>query len=118
MDNIKLDKIYSTTPGDRSTTPAQKRKIKEEQDFKCAHCKKKYIPRLLEIHHKVEIHKHKDKLTGIDIPQYSYGNKIKPHYDRRSNLEAICFLCHDKTKKKKPAKKSPRRKDDFWALDF
>lgn len=97
--------FYQTKAGDRTITPAQKRKIKEEQKFRCAKCGKKFHSRLLEIHHKKEVHKHKNSL-GVDIPVMTFGYKHKPKYDRRENLEAVCVYCHDKTKKtKKPRKK-------------
>ena len=104
---IKIDNLipknreltfYSTKSGDRTLTKAQKRKIKEEQGFKCAHCHKKKPARYLEIHHKKEISEHKSSL-GVDLPYFSLGKKIKPAYDKKNNLEAVCIDCHDKTKK-------------------
>ena len=112
LDLPKLERWHITRAGDRTLTPAQKRKIKEEQKFRCAKCRKKFDSRLLEVHHKKEVHKHKNKLTG-DLPMYSIGKKIKPKSDRKSNLEAVCIYCHDKTKKKKKPKK---RSNDILSL--
>jgi 5-methylcytosine-specific restriction endonuclease McrA len=96
---IKLHRIYATRAGDRTLTSAQKRKIKEDQGFRCARCGKKTDARYLEVHHKKGVAKHKNPIG--DLPVYSWGKKIKPKSDRRSNLEAVCLKCHDKTKKKK-----------------
>jgi 5-methylcytosine-specific restriction endonuclease McrA len=98
IQKIKVERIHQTKMGDRTLTPAQKRKIKEDQSFKCAKCGKKTDPRYLDIHHKKEIHKHKSP-SGYDMPVMTIGKKYKPKYDRRHNLEAICIKCHDKTKK-------------------
>ncbi len=112
--NIEMPKAkdfrwYITKTGDRTLTPTQKRKIKEEQNFRCAICGKKFKPRYLHVHHKKEIHKYKSPL-GLDLPEYSMGKKIKPKYDKRSNLVAVCIECHDKTKKKKSSKKILKKK--------
>jgi len=96
---IKVERFHVTKVGDRTLTPARKRKIKENQGFRCAKCGKKTDPRYLEVHHKKEISKHKSPY-GVDIPIWSLGKKYKPKYDRDSNLEAVCIKCHDKTKKK------------------
>jgi 5-methylcytosine-specific restriction endonuclease McrA len=103
FEKIKIAKIYQTKMGDRTSTPAEKRKIKEEQGFKCAKCGKKTDPRFLEVHHKKEIHKHKSPY-GYDLPVMTIGTKYKPKYDRRKNLEAVCIKCHDKTKKRRKMK--------------
>ena len=120
--------LFQTKAGDRTLTPVQKRKVKEEQGYKCAICKKKFHPRLLEIHHKKEVHKHKSKF-GVEMAVLSFGKKIKPHSDKRSNLEAVCIHCHDKTKskkgrselskknvKKKTAKKKVKKKQSLNSL--
>jgi 5-methylcytosine-specific restriction endonuclease McrA len=106
-------RIYITKNGDRTLTPAQKRKVKEEQKFKCCKCGKKTDPRLLEIHHKKGIAKHKND-NGVNIPVLSQGKKVIPQYDIRSNLEAICYKCHDETKKKK--KIGVKKKDNFFGF--
>ena len=104
LPSIKDMTWHTTKVGDRTLTTAQRRKIKEEQGFKCARCGKKTPERLLEIHHKKSVASHKHPM-GWDMPVYSQGKKIKPKSDRRSNLEAVCIYCHDKTKKK-PKKKT------------
>ena len=96
---IKLQKVYATRAGDRNLTSAQKRKIKEEQGFRCAKCGKKFPEWQLQIHHKKGVAKHKNPLGNL--PAYSWGKKIKPKSDRRGNLEVVCIPCHNKTKKKK-----------------
>jgi hypothetical protein len=99
---LKIDKFHITNVGDRTLTPAQKRKLKESVRYKCSRCHKKFESRLLEIHHKKSVSSHKNKLTGVDLPIYSMGKKYIPAYDRRkSNLEVVCVFCHDKTKKRK-----------------
>ena len=100
IQKVKIPKVHYTKAGDRTLTPAQKRKIKEKQGFRCIKCGKKIDSRYLEVHHKKEIRKHKSPY-GLDIPIITVGYKHKPQYDRKSNLQAICIKCHDKTKKKK-----------------
>ena len=90
MPSIKSMTYHTTRAGDRTLTPAQKRKVKEEQGFKCAKCGKKYDGRLLEVHHKKSISSHKSPI-GFDMPVYSLCKKIKPKSDRRSNLEVVCI---------------------------
>lgn len=106
----KLPTFYTTRVGDRTLTPTQKRKFKEEKGFKCEICKKKFDSRLLEIHHKKEVAKHKNPM-GFDMPIFTMGKKHIPVYDKRRNLQVVCLYCHDKTKKKKPTtkKKTPKK---------
>ncbi len=101
VERLKVARLHMTKVGDRTSTSAQRRKLKEAVGFKCQRCGKKFDGRLLEIHHKKSIASHKNKLTGVDFPVYSLGKKIKPKYDRKSNLEVVCIYCHDKTKKQK-----------------
>ncbi len=105
LPKIKIERIHITKVGDRTLTSTQKRKLKEEVGFRCQKCHKKFEPRLLEIHHKKSVASHKDNLLRINVPTYSIGKKIKPIYDKRSNLQVICYKCHDKTKKHKKIKK-------------
>ena len=101
LEPVRIPRLHITKAGDRTLTSAQKRKLKEAVGFKCQRCKKKYPERLLEIHHKKAIHKHKSPY-GIDVPVFSTGKKYIPKYDRhKSNLEVVCIYCHDKTKKQK-----------------
>ena len=93
--------LFSTTAGERTLTPARRRKVKERQGYKCAHCHKKFPEWQLQVHHKKEVHKHKQPF--VNLPEISFGKKIIPRYDRRSNLEAVCIPCHNKTKSKKKA---------------
>lgn len=106
--------LHTTRQGERTTTPAQNRRVKEEQGFKCAHCSRKFPEWQLQVHHKKGVHKHKSPYS-VDLPVISMGEKIKPRYDRRSNLEAICIPCHNKTKSKKGKaelrKKTKKRKN-------
>lgn len=101
IEKIKVPKVYVTKNGDRTLTSAQKRKLKEENGFRCQKCGEKYEARLLEVHHKKSISSHKDKF-GLSVPIYSWGKKYIPKYDRhKSNLEVVCYKCHDNTKKKR-----------------
>lgn len=99
-------KWHITRAGDRTLTSAQKRKLKEETNYRCQKCGKSFkrLPKYLEVHHKKEVHKHKHPM-GWDLPSYSQGHKIKPKSDRKNNLQVLCKDCHDKTKKKKKARK-------------
>lgn len=117
-DDIKMDlglpkanslRLYTTKTGDRTLTPVQKRKVKEEQNFKCAKCGKKFPEWQLHVHHKKGVAKHKNSI-GLDMPVHSMGKKIKPKSDKRSNLEAVCIPCHNEKAKKKTAKKTTKRK--------
>ena len=98
-------KLYVTKAGDRTLTPAQKRKLKEARGNRCEKCGKKFNPRYLEIHHKKGVAKHKNP-SGFDAPVMQFEKKYIPKYDRhKSNLQVICIECHDHTKKKKKKKK-------------
>lgn len=61
---IKIDRFHVTKVGDRTLTPAQKRKVKEEAGFRCSVCHEKFDPRYLEVHHKKSIASHKNKIMG------------------------------------------------------
>ena len=102
--SAKSIKFYQTKVGDRTLTSAQKRKLKEETNYRCQKCGKSFkdLPKYLEVHHKKEVHKHKSQFG--DLPTYSMGKKIKPKSDRKSNLQILCKDCHDKTKKKRKKK--------------
>jgi len=98
-------KVHVTKVGDRTLTPAKKRKLKEATGYRCEVCGKKYPARYLEIHHKKSVASHKSPY-GLDAPIMTVGKKHIPKYDRqKSNLQVICIDCHDKTKKKKKKKK-------------
>ncbi|MDO8516906.1 MAG: cytochrome c3 family protein [Nanoarchaeota archaeon] len=103
---LKLDRFHVTKIGDRTLTPAQKRKLKEVVGYRCQKCHKEFDARYLQIHHKKSIASYKNKITGVDLPVYTLGRKHIPNYDRqKSKLEVVCLKCHDKTKKKRKKKK-------------
>ena len=105
LEKVIVPKMRITKEGERTLTSAQKRKLKEDVNFKCERCHKKFNPRYLEIHHKKAIHKHKSAY-GVAVPTMTMGKKYIPAYDRRkSNLEVVCLECHDITKRK-PKKKA------------
>ena len=113
-------KLYFTKAGDRTLTPAQKRKKKEKEGLKCKKCSKKFsfedAQDYLQIHHKKSISSYKDKLTGVDIPIITLGKKYIPKYDRRrSNLEVLCLKCHKKiTKREYKRKATQNKKQKAW----
>lgn len=110
----KIQKLYMTKAGDRTLTPAQKRKLKEATGYRCSICGKKFDGRLLEIHHKKGVAKHKNPM-GFDMPVMARGKKHIPVYDRRkSNLQVVCIYCHDKTKKKAKKKNGLYYGDLKW----
>ena len=111
---IKSPKIPSITvvkPGDRTLTPADKKRVKIERDFKCEKCHKKFAPNHLEVHHINEISKviKKAGLMG-QFGSLIIGKRKKAYHDRDVNLMVLCLFCHKdlhgQGKKKKPKRKS------------
>lgn len=96
--------------GDRQTTPAQKRKIKEEQKFICTECGKKFKDWQMNVHHKKGIAEHKNPLG--DMPLYAQGHKPKLKYENRRNKVALCIPCHNKTKKR------VKKKNNLYSLNI
>ena len=110
LPKIKVDKIYTTKMGDRTLTTAQKRKIKEGQGCRCTKCGKKFPKWQLHVDHKKPIASYKNKLTGVDLPVYTFGKKYIPEYDRhKSNLDVLCIPCHNKKKQSRKNKPTWKR---------
>ena len=110
LPSFKSVTFHSANVGDRQTTPAEKRRIKEEQDYKCARCGRKLPKEYLQVHHKRGIASHRNPYGNL--PVYALGHKPKLSYERRSNKEALCIKCHNETKKK-PKKRNPSLRDLF-----
>lgn len=95
-----VPKVYVNRVGDRNITPAEKEAYKKEKGYRCEECHHKFPDWQLHVHHKKGIASYKSP-SGIDIPTYSFGEKIRQGYDKKRNLEVTCIPCHNKTKRKK-----------------
>jgi len=97
----KIKKLRFETAGDRTLKESEKKRLKEEADYKCQKCGKKKSLNHLEIHHKREIYKVKRKagLMG-KLGKPVFGKRKLPH-DRKNNLMVLCLECHANMRKKK-----------------
>lgn len=115
---VRSLRVHVTKHGDRTLTPAKKYDLKKSRGFICEECGHKFDSRYLEVHHRKSVSSYKHP-SGFTAPVFSIGSKIKPKYDRKSNLMVICIKCHDKTKKKKKTSqdKYNRQMNDFIGVN-
>ena len=107
VSNPNKFRLHVTKGGDRTLTPARKRKIIEKAKFRCYDCRKKFDPAFLDVHHKKEVSSYKNPLDG---GVYRFGKKYKPDYDRLSNLIVLCKKCHKDLHRKRVKRKANSRK--------
>lgn len=111
IQKLKVAKMRIAKKGDRTLTPADKKKEKLNAKHKCQRCKKSFPARLLDIHHKKGVATYKSK-NQIDIGYIEFyeRRRKKASYDRSSNLIVLCPTCHRKVHLEESEKKKVKKK--------